>query len=97
MREQRYALSRDEEEEGLSGIATGIRGPADELLGVLSVGGPTQRLDRQRGRHAVDHLLRAAAQIEAALRRGNRRPGSRGDRPRRQLRPRSLPRCSAMP
>ena len=71
VREQRYAVSRDEEEEGLSGIATGIRGRADELLGVLTVGGPTQRLDRQRGRHAVDHLLRAAGQIESALRRGH--------------------------
>ena len=46
VREQRYAFSRDEEEEGLSGIATGIRGHADELLGVLTVGGPTQRLDQ---------------------------------------------------
>jgi DNA-binding IclR family transcriptional regulator len=71
VRDQRYAVSRDEEEEGLSGISTGIHGPGDELLGVLSLGGPTQRLDRQRGRHAVDHLLRAAGQIEAALRRGH--------------------------
>jgi DNA-binding IclR family transcriptional regulator len=70
VREQGYAVSRDEEEEGLSGISTGIAGPRDELLGVLTLGGPTQRLDRQRGRHAVDHLLRAAGQIEAALRRG---------------------------
>jgi DNA-binding IclR family transcriptional regulator len=72
VREQRYAVSRDEEEEGLSGISTGIRGPVDELLGVLTVSGPTQRLDRQRGRHAVDRLLRAAGQIEAALRRGHK-------------------------
>ncbi|WP_197040426.1 IclR family transcriptional regulator [Pseudonocardia halophobica] len=70
VREQHYAISRDEEEEGLSGVSTGIRGPADELLGVLSLGGPTQRLSRQRGRHAIDHLLRAAGRIEAALRRG---------------------------
>jgi DNA-binding IclR family transcriptional regulator len=70
VREQRYALSRDEEEEGLSGIATAIRGLADELLGVLAVGGPTQRLDRQRGRHAVDHLIHAAGEIESVLRRG---------------------------
>ena len=74
VREQRYALCRDEEEEGLSGIGTGIRGPADELLGVLTLGGPTQRLDRQRGRHAVDHLLRAAGQIGAALGRGQEPP-----------------------
>ena len=72
VREQRYAVCRDEEEEGLAGIGTGIRGPADELLGVLTVAGPTQRLDRQRGRHAVDLLLRAAGEIEAALRRGER-------------------------
>jgi DNA-binding IclR family transcriptional regulator len=70
VREQRYAVSLDEEEDGLSGISTAIRGPGDQLLGVLSLGGPTQRLDRQRGRNAVEHLLRAAGQIEAALRRG---------------------------
>jgi DNA-binding IclR family transcriptional regulator len=71
VREQRYAVTRDEDEEGLSGISTAIHGPSDELLGVLTVAGPTQRLDRQRGRHAVDHLLRATDQIEAALRRGH--------------------------
>jgi DNA-binding IclR family transcriptional regulator len=70
VREQRYATCWDEEEEGLSGLSTGIYGQADELLGVLTVGGPTQRLDRQRGRDAIDHLLRAAGLIQAALRRG---------------------------
>ena len=54
----------------MSGIATGLRGQADELLGVLTVSGPTQRLDPRRRGHAVDHLLRAARQIESALRRG---------------------------
>ncbi len=76
VREQRYAVSRDEEEEGLTGIAAGILGPNEELLGVLSVGGPTQRLDRTRGRRAIDHLLQAAAQVEAVLRRGNRAPAA---------------------
>ena len=70
VREQGYAVTMDEEEEGLAGISTGIHGDGDQLLGVLTVGGPTQRLDRQRGRHAVDHLLRAAGQIESVLRRG---------------------------
>jgi DNA-binding IclR family transcriptional regulator len=74
VRADRYADSRDEEEEGLSGVATGIYGAGAELLGVLTLGGPTQRLDRQRGRHAVDHLQRAAGQIEAALRRGHEPP-----------------------
>jgi DNA-binding IclR family transcriptional regulator len=76
VREERYAISHEEEEEGLSGIATAIRGQADELLGVLAVGGPTQRLDRQRGRHAIDELLRAAGEIESVLRRG-RAPAAR--------------------
>ena len=70
VREQRYAVCWDEEEEGLSGLSAGIHGPADELLGVLTVGGPTQRLDRQRGPRAADHLLRAAEQVESVLRRG---------------------------
>lgn len=70
VREQRHAVTRDEEEEGLSGVATGIHGQADVLLGVLTVSGPTQRLDRQRGRDAVDLLLRAAGQVESVLRRG---------------------------
>ncbi len=67
VRDQRYGVTRDEEEEGLSGIATGIRRAGGELLGTLTVSGPTQRLDRHPGRHAVDHLLRAAGQIESAL------------------------------
>jgi DNA-binding IclR family transcriptional regulator len=72
VREQRYAFTVDEDEEGLSGIATGIRGQADELLGVITTSGPTQRLDRRRGQHAVDHLLRAAVRVESVLRRGRR-------------------------
>jgi DNA-binding IclR family transcriptional regulator len=71
VREQGYAFTIDEEEEGLTGVATGIRGQADELLGVLCLSGPTQRLDRRRGQHAVDHLLRSARQIELVLRRGH--------------------------
>jgi DNA-binding IclR family transcriptional regulator len=70
VREQRYAVTSDEEEEGLCGIATGLRGQDGELLGVLTVSGPTQRLDGERRRNAAGHLLRAAGHIEAALRRG---------------------------
>ncbi len=71
VREQRHAFTVDEEEEGLSGVASGIHGPAGELLGVITVSGPTQRLMLHGGRHAVDHLLRAVDQVEAALRRGS--------------------------
>ena len=67
-RGQRHAFTVDEEEEGLSGVAAGIHGPGGELLGVLTLSGPTQRLMPHGGRHAVERLLRAVDQIEAALR-----------------------------
>ena len=60
----------DEAEEGLSGVATGIYGQAGELVGVLTVSGPTQRLDGRRARRAADHLARAAGRIESALHQG---------------------------
>ena len=40
VRELRYAFVIDEEEEGLSSVATGIHGQTGELLGVLTVAGP---------------------------------------------------------
>ncbi len=67
VRERGHALSVDEAEEGLSGVATGIHGQAGELVGVLTVSGPTQRLDGRRARRAADHLRRAAGRIESAL------------------------------
>ncbi|MBL8927845.1 MAG: IclR family transcriptional regulator [Pseudonocardia sp.] len=71
--EQGYAVSRDEEEEGLTGIATRIRGQTDELLGVLTVSGPTQRLDHHQGR-TVERLLGAATTVESVLRREHGSP-----------------------
>jgi DNA-binding IclR family transcriptional regulator len=68
-RKRRYAVTRDEEEEGLSGIATAIHGQGGELLGVLTVSGPTQRLDRQR-EDVGEQLLQAAGRIESVLGRG---------------------------
>jgi DNA-binding IclR family transcriptional regulator len=70
VREQGHALSVDEAEEGLSGVATGVHGQGDQLVGVLTVSGPTQRRDRRRARRAADQLARAAGRIEAALHRG---------------------------
>ena len=67
-REQRHAFTVDEEEEGLSGVAAGIHGSRGELLGVITVSGPTQRLMLHGGRHVVERLRRAVDQIEAALR-----------------------------
>jgi len=78
VRDQHYAFTVDEDEEGLSGIAAPIRGQLDELLGVVTVSGPTQRLDRRRGQHAIDHLQRAAGRIESVLRRGRKPPAALG-------------------
>jgi DNA-binding IclR family transcriptional regulator len=71
IRELGYAFVIDELEEGLCSVGTGIHGQTGELLAVLAVAGPTQRLDPRRGRDAVDHLLRAAAEIESVLQRGH--------------------------
>lgn len=70
VREQRWSATWDEDEEGLTGLGAGVFGPEGELLGVVCVSGPTQRLDRQRGSQAVDHLLRAVDRIESTLRHG---------------------------
>lgn len=67
VRELGYAVASDEEEEGLTGVCVGIVGAGGELLGVLCAAGPTQRLDRLRGREAVTHLLAAARTIEQTL------------------------------
>jgi DNA-binding IclR family transcriptional regulator len=69
VRQQGHALCIDEAEEGLSGVATGIHGPGDQLVGVLTVSGPTQRLDRDRALQAADLLARTARRIESGLHR----------------------------
>ncbi|GAB3346115.1 IclR family transcriptional regulator [Modestobacter lapidis] len=70
VREQQHALNVDEEEEGLFSVARPIHGRGDELLGVLTLSGPTQRLDGPGRRYAVDQLARAAGRIATALGRG---------------------------
>ena len=74
VREVGHAFVIDEEEEGLSAVAAGIHGQTGELLGVLTVAGPTQRLDLRNTRRAVDHLVRAADGIESILRQGHESP-----------------------
>lgn len=63
VRELGYSVVVDEEEEGLSAIGAGIYGPGHELIAVLCLAGPTQRLDPRRAPEAVEHLLRAAGEI----------------------------------
>lgn len=76
VRRRRFAVARDEHEEGLTGIAAGVHGPSEELQGVICISGPTQRLDGDRGERATVQLLRAADRIDELLRPADRQTGS---------------------
>lgn len=69
VRADNWAVARDEEEEGLTGVGVGVRSSSGDLLAVVTCGGPTQRLDRLRGQEALVHLIRAAEAIETTLHR----------------------------
>ena len=53
----------DELENGFSGIATIVRGGHGEVLGAMSICGPTQRFDNQRRPRLAAALLAAAEQL----------------------------------
>ena len=55
-----YAETVDELEEGFSGVATVVRGRAGEVLGALSICGPTQRLPASRRAEFGASLCRVA-------------------------------------
>lgn len=67
VREQGYATTVDELEEGLAGASVGMIGLDRELLAVVNVSGPTQRLDTPRlrvaAREARDVVERLQAQF----------------------------------
>jgi DNA-binding IclR family transcriptional regulator len=69
-RKRGYAVTIDELEEGLTGIAVPIRGPGRVVLAALGISGPTSRLD---GR--VDELGRSlitrAAEVATVLQASN--------------------------
>lgn len=72
VRRRRWAVTRDEDEEGLTGIGAMVLGPGGasggrELVGVVCVSGPTQRLDQQGQAEVVDELLQAVERIQDAL------------------------------
>jgi DNA-binding IclR family transcriptional regulator len=72
VREQRYAATIDEMEEGLAGVSVGIFNETGALLGAINVSGLTQRLDETARRRAVEHTRAVADDLEAALQRGAR-------------------------
>jgi DNA-binding IclR family transcriptional regulator len=65
IRRRGFAETIDELEYGFSGIATIIRGALGEVLGAVSICGPTQRLDGARRASLAESLLNAASELQA--------------------------------
>ena len=66
IRRRGFAESVDELEEGFSGVGTIIRGGLGEVLGTLSICGPTQRMGDSRRARLGETLRSAAAQLQPA-------------------------------
>lgn len=67
VRRRGYAESIDELEEGFSGVGTVIRGSLGEVLGSLSVCGPTQRMTSVRRAQLGRTLQEAARRLQPTL------------------------------
>lgn len=66
IRQRGFAESVDELEDGFSGVGTIIRGGLGEVLGTLSICGPTQRLSGPRRARLGETLRSAAAALQPA-------------------------------
>jgi IclR family acetate operon transcriptional repressor len=66
IRQRGFAESVDELEDGFSGVGTIIRGGLGEVLGTLSICGPTQRMNNLRRARLGETLRSAAAQLQPA-------------------------------
>lgn len=66
IRQRGFAESVDELEDGFSGVGTIIRGSLGEVLGTLSICGPTQRLSDARRASLGATLCAAASQLQPA-------------------------------
>ncbi len=66
IRQRGFAESVDELEDGFSGVGTIIRGGLGEVLGTLSICGPTQRMSGSRRARLGETLRVAAAQLQPA-------------------------------
>ena len=66
IRQRGFAESVDELEDGFSGVGTVIRGGLGEVLGTLSICGPTQRMSDSRRARLGETLRQAAAQLQPA-------------------------------
>lgn len=67
IKEQAYAIEHEEYEEGFSAIAAPLFNHAGEVAGVISISGPTFRLEDGRLRNFTSDLQQTAQQISAEL------------------------------
>lgn len=68
IRERRYAIDKEEHLRGLYAIGVPIRYEDEQLLGAMSVAGPSNRINReQRAQEIAQVLLEAANEIELTL------------------------------
>ena len=68
-RDQGFAATVDELEEGLAGVSVGVFTDAGALVGTINVSGLSQRLDDAARLRAAERAQAVAGDIEAALRR----------------------------
>ncbi|MGO4584622.1 IclR family transcriptional regulator [Arthrobacter sp. 2RAF6] len=67
VREQGYAILDNELEDGLFAVGCPVRDPAGELIGIVTINGPTQRLKSDRLPETIDKLRQSAEEIAKAL------------------------------
>jgi DNA-binding IclR family transcriptional regulator len=72
VREQGYAATVDEMEQGLAGVSVGIFNETRVLVGVINISGLSQRLESAGRQRAVKHARSVVEDLEAALGRGGR-------------------------
>ena len=69
VRDNGFAVTVDELEEGLSGVSLGVFGDGNTLLGIVNISGLSQRLDQTARERAVEQARPVIREIELALRR----------------------------
>ena len=73
-RERGWAVTHDELEVGLTGVAVPVRGPGGDVVAALGVSGPTPRVEGRLGELA-DSLSSAATQLSGLLTGHTRKEG----------------------
>lgn len=72
-----FAVTHDELEVGLSGIAAPVHGADDEVVAAVGVSGPTARLE-EHAEHVARLLVHQAEQLSALLRHGTHPHDTKG-------------------